>query len=55
MTILYPQPADYQLPLSVRLQPMFRQNRKRHTPLKHAFWFALGIAIGWLAHALLAA
>ena len=55
MTLLYTQVADTLRPHPIPLEPMFRQNRKRRTPLKHALWFALGMAVGWVAHALLTA
>ena len=49
----YPQSADKRqlLPLPIE----FMSNRKRRTPLKHALWFALGVVVGWLTHALLLA
>ncbi len=55
MTFFYTQVAEMCAPLPVPLEPLSRPNRKRRTPLKHALWFALGVVIGWLTHALLAA
>lgn len=55
MTLLYTQVADALRPLPIPLEPMFRRNRKRRTPLKHALWFALGVLVGWFTHHLFTA
>ena len=55
MNILHPQPADYQHRLRVPLEPMFRRQPKLRHPFHQALWFALGVVVGWLSHALLSA
>ena len=54
MKLLHPQIADTRALLPIPLEPLFRPNRKRRTPLQHALWFTLGVVAGWLTHALLA-
>jgi len=55
MNIMYPQPADYKQRLRVPLEPMFRRQPNLRPPLHQALWFSLGVAVGWLTHALLSA
>ena len=52
MALPYTQVTDMRAALPVPLEPIFRPNRKRRTPLKHALWFALGVLVGWFTHAL---
>jgi hypothetical protein len=51
----YPQSAGSYPLLRLPLESMSNGNRKRRTPLKHALWFALGVVVGWLTHALFTA
>ena len=55
MNIMHPQPADYQHRLRVPLEPMFQRPQSFRPPYQKDLWFALGVATGWLTHALLCA
>jgi len=55
MNFMHPQPADYRHRLRVPLEPMFQRQRQLRPPLQQALWFALGVAVGWITHALLSA
>ena len=55
MNLIHTQSADYQRRFRIPLEPMFRRQPKLRPPLQQALWFALGVAVGWLIHALLSA